>query len=75
MSEPSNVCHADVTVKVELSRADNGYDSVNWATGLPGVQPKWESEFSVFVGDIGRETTEAELVVSSFTRNHGAAAY
>lgn len=39
------------------------YATVNWATGLPGVQPKWEGEYSVFVGDIGRETTEGELVV------------
>lgn len=36
--------------------------SVNWATGLPGVQPKWEGEYSIFVGDLGREVTEGELV-------------
>jgi hypothetical protein len=36
---------------------------LNWATGLPGVQPKWEGEWSVFVGDLGREVTEGELVV------------
>jgi RNA recognition motif-containing protein len=35
---------------------------VNWATGLPGVQPKWEGEYSIFVGDLGREVTEGELV-------------
>ena len=35
---------------------------MNWATGLPGVQPKWEGEYSVFVGDLGREVSEGELV-------------
>lgn len=37
---------------------------LNWGTGLPGVQPRWEGEHSVFVGDLGREVGEAELVVS-----------
>lgn len=37
---------------------------LNWGTGLPGVQPRWEGEYSVFVGDLGREVGEAELVVS-----------
>lgn len=36
---------------------------LNWGTGLPGVQPRWEGEYSVFVGDLGREVGEAELVV------------
>ncbi|KAH8929049.1 hypothetical protein BT69DRAFT_1212010, partial [Atractiella rhizophila] len=35
---------------------------LNWATGLPGVPPKWEGEWSVFVGEIAREVGEAELV-------------
>jgi hypothetical protein len=37
---------------------------LNWGTGLPGVQPRWEGEYSVFVGDLGREVGESELVVS-----------
>lgn len=39
---------------------------LNWGTGLPGVQPRWDGEYSVFVGDLGREVGEAELV-SLFT--------
>jgi hypothetical protein len=41
------------------------FSLVNWATGLPGVQPKWEGEYSVFVGDLGRDVGEGELVVGS----------
>ncbi|CAH7666938.1 hypothetical protein PPACK8108_LOCUS1305, partial [Phakopsora pachyrhizi] len=41
---------------------------LNWATGLPGVQPTWDREFSVFIRDIDREVTEGELV-SLFTCN------
>ena len=37
--------------------------AVNWATGLPGVMPSYQSEHSVFVGDLARDVTEAELVV------------
>lgn len=36
---------------------------LNWGTGLPGVQPRWDGEYSVFVGDLGKEVGEAELVV------------
>ncbi|MBW0474087.1 hypothetical protein O181_013802 [Austropuccinia psidii MF-1] len=35
---------------------------LNWATGLPGVQPTWDREFSVFIRDLDREVTEGELV-------------
>lgn len=35
---------------------------LNWATGLPGVQPTWDGEWSVFVGDLGKEVGEADLV-------------
>ncbi|KAI5476643.1 mRNA binding post-transcriptional regulator (Csx1) [Pseudohyphozyma bogoriensis] len=35
---------------------------LNWGTGYPGVQPRWEGEYSVFVGDLGRDVGEAELV-------------
>ena len=35
---------------------------LNWGTGLPGVQPRWDGEHSVFVGDLPREVGEAELV-------------
>lgn len=37
---------------------------LNWGTGLPGLQPRWDGEYSVFVGDLGREVGEADLVVS-----------
>ena len=37
---------------------------LNWETGLPGLQPRWDGEYSVFVGDLGREVSEADLVVS-----------
>ncbi|KAG0145455.1 hypothetical protein CROQUDRAFT_671752 [Cronartium quercuum f. sp. fusiforme G11] len=40
---------------------------LNWATGLPGVQPTWDREFSVFIRDLDREVSEGELV-SLFTR-------
>jgi hypothetical protein len=43
--------------------ADALFHLVNWATGLPGVQPRWEGEYSVFVGDLGRDVGEGELVV------------
>ncbi|KAL8279311.1 hypothetical protein RQP46_008348 [Phenoliferia psychrophenolica] len=39
---------------------------LNWGTGIPGVLPRWEGEYSVFVGDLGREVGESELV-SLFT--------
>ncbi|KAM0787941.1 hypothetical protein ACM66B_006146 [Microbotryomycetes sp. NB124-2] len=39
---------------------------LNWGTGLPGLQPRWDGEYSVFVGDLGREVTEGDLV-SLFT--------
>ena len=45
-----------------LILSDSTIILVNWATGLPGVQPKWEGEYSVFVGDLGREVSEGELV-------------
>ncbi|KAK4051316.1 hypothetical protein OIO90_004797 [Microbotryomycetes sp. JL221] len=35
---------------------------LNWGTGLPGLQPRWDGEYSVFVGDLGREVTEGDLV-------------
>ncbi|SCV72548.1 BQ2448_4085 [Microbotryum intermedium] len=35
---------------------------LNWGTGLPGLQPRWSSEHSVFVGDLGRDVGEADLV-------------
>ncbi|KAM0751533.1 hypothetical protein T439DRAFT_212388 [Meredithblackwellia eburnea MCA 4105] len=35
---------------------------LNWSTGLPGAQPRWDGEFSVFVGDLGRDVGEAELM-------------
>lgn len=40
---------------------------LNWATGLPGVQPTWDREFSVFIRDLDREVSEGELV-SLFTQ-------
>jgi len=36
---------------------------LNWGTGLPGLQPRWDGEFSVFVGDLAREVGEADLMV------------
>lgn len=36
---------------------------LNWGTGLPGSQPTWDGEFSVFVGDLAREVGEADLLV------------
>ncbi|SGY68432.1 BQ5605_C004g02888 [Microbotryum silenes-dioicae] len=35
---------------------------LNWGTGLPGLQPRWSGEHSVFVGDLGRDVGEADLV-------------
>ncbi|KPV77094.1 uncharacterized protein RHOBADRAFT_10101, partial [Rhodotorula graminis WP1] len=35
---------------------------LNWGTGLPGLQPRWDGEFSVFVGDLAREVGEADLM-------------
>ncbi|GAA5863958.1 hypothetical protein JCM8547_005295 [Rhodosporidiobolus lusitaniae] len=35
---------------------------LNWGTGLPGLQPRWDGEFSVFVGDLAREVGESELM-------------
>ncbi|BGP22399.1 mRNA binding post-transcriptional regulator [Rhodotorula toruloides] len=35
---------------------------LNWGTGLPGSQPTWDGEFSVFVGDLAREVGEADLL-------------
>ncbi|GAA5979652.1 hypothetical protein JCM10908_003000 [Rhodotorula pacifica] len=35
---------------------------LNWGTGLPGVQPRWDGEFSVFVGDLAREVGESDLM-------------
>ncbi|GAA5987519.1 hypothetical protein JCM11641_007172 [Rhodosporidiobolus odoratus] len=35
---------------------------LNWGTGLPGIQPRWDGEFSVFVGDLAREVGESELM-------------
>lgn len=31
---------------------------------MPGAAPSWENEHSIFVGDLSREVTESELVVS-----------
>ncbi|KAK4694935.1 hypothetical protein P7C70_g8651, partial [Phenoliferia sp. Uapishka_3] len=39
---------------------------LNWGTGLPGLQPNWQGEYSVFVGELAREVGEAELI-SLFT--------
>lgn len=39
---------------------------LNWGTGLPGLQPRWDGEWSVFVGDLAREVGEADLMVSAF---------
>lgn len=36
---------------------------LNWGTGLPGLQPRWDGEYSVFVGDLAREVGEADLMV------------
>lgn len=36
---------------------------LNWGTGVPGSAPKWEGEWSVFVGDLAREVGEQELMV------------
>lgn len=35
---------------------------LNWGTGVPGSAPKWEGEWSVFVGDLAREVGEQELM-------------
>ncbi|GAA6042815.1 hypothetical protein JCM8097_004441 [Rhodosporidiobolus ruineniae] len=35
---------------------------LNWGTGLPGLQPRWDGEYSVFVGDLAREVGESELM-------------
>ncbi|GJN88103.1 hypothetical protein Rhopal_001059-T1 [Rhodotorula paludigena] len=35
---------------------------LNWGTGLPGLQPRWDGEWSVFVGDLAREVGEADLM-------------
>ncbi|BGP37468.1 hypothetical protein JCM10449v2_001374 [Rhodotorula kratochvilovae] len=35
---------------------------LNWGTGLPGLQPRWDGEYSVFVGDLAREVGEADLM-------------
>jgi hypothetical protein len=39
---------------------------LNWGTGLPGAQPRWDGEFSVFVGDLAREVGESDLMVRPF---------
>ncbi|GAA5836803.1 hypothetical protein JCM11251_005793 [Rhodosporidiobolus azoricus] len=35
---------------------------LNWGTGLPGLQPRWDGEYSVFVGDLAREVGESDLM-------------
>ncbi|GAA5898927.1 hypothetical protein JCM6882_004032 [Rhodosporidiobolus microsporus] len=35
---------------------------LNWGTGLPGLQPRWDGEWSVFVGDLAREVGESDLM-------------
>ncbi|GAA5962147.1 hypothetical protein JCM21900_006983 [Sporobolomyces salmonicolor] len=35
---------------------------LNWGTGVPGSVPRWEGEWSVFVGDLAREVGEQELM-------------
>lgn len=44
-----------------MPRSDRAF-KLNWATGNPGAQPRYDSEYSVFVGDLGRDVQEPQLV-------------
>ncbi|BGP29610.1 hypothetical protein JCM10296v2_001349 [Rhodotorula toruloides] len=75
-SPSSGYCFLTFTSATDASRALSRFNAappvlmprsgktfkLNWGTGLPGSQPTWDGEFSVFVGDLAREVGEADLL-------------